>query len=165
MSLLPAADYQPAIQSLFDRTAAALRALLPEARIEHLGASSIPGAWSKGDLDIGVFVPPPAHAATVAFLGERGWAVKEDTLRTPALCMLLAPPGMAPGYDLALQIVATGSSFEDFLHFRDALRADASLVAAYDEVKRRHWAAGEDAYRAAKARFIESVLAARRDCL
>lgn len=165
MSLLPAADYQPALQALFDHTAAELRALLPGARIEHLGASAIPGAWSKGDLDIGVFVPPAAHAATVARLCDRGWQVKEDTLRTPELCMLLAPPGMAPGHDLALQIAAAGSAFEDFLHFRDALRADATLVAAYDEVKRRHWAAGEDAYRAAKARFIESVLAARRDCL
>jgi GrpB-like predicted nucleotidyltransferase (UPF0157 family) len=165
MKILAAADYQPALQSLFERTAAALQARLPGARIEHIGASSIPGACSKGDLDIAVIVAPASHAAVVAQLCGEGWHIKRDTLRTPELCMLLAPDAWAEGQDLALQIVASGSTFEDFLAFRDALRADPALVAAYDEVKRRHAADGEDAYRTAKARFIESVLARPGDCL
>ncbi|MDL5030798.1 GrpB family protein [Pelomonas sp. APW6] len=165
MKILAAADYQPALLALFDRSAAALRALLPQARVEHVGASSIPGASSKGDLDIAVIVPPEAHAQAVARLGEAGFQIKTDTLRTPALCMLLAPGDWSEGHDLALQVIASGSAFEDFLVFRDALRADPALVAAYDEVKRRHAGAGEDAYRTAKARFIESVLARSGDCL
>ena len=165
MSLLPAADYQPALLALFDRSAAVLRQWLPQAGIEHIGASSIPGAWSKGDLDICLLVPAHEHAAAVQRLCAQGCQVKPDTLRTPALCMLLAPPALAEGRDLALQLIARGSAFEDFLRFRDALRKDPALVAAYDAVKHRHWDEGEDAYRAAKARFIESVLAACGDCL
>ena len=165
MKILAAADYQPAILALFDRSAAALRALLPDARVEHVGASSIPGASSKGDLDVAVIVAPEAHAQVVARLGEAGFQIKTDTLRTPALCMLIAPGDWSEGHDLALQVIASGSEFEDFLVFRDALRADPALVAAYDEVKHRHAAAGEDAYRTAKARFIESVLARPDDCL
>lgn len=165
MKILAAADYQPAVLSLFERTAAALQARLPGARIEHIGSSSIPGACSKGDLDIAVIVAPASHAAVVAQLCDEGWHIKQDTLRTPELCMLIAPDAWAEGHDLALQIVASGSAFEDFLAFRDALRADPALVAAYDAVKRRHAADGEDAYRTAKARFIESVLARPGDCL
>lgn len=165
MPLLDAPDYQPAVQALFDRSAAALAAVLPGARVEHIGSSSIPGALSKGDLDIAVIVDPASHAQVVARLCDEGFEIKTDTLRTPALCMLIAPAAWAQGHDLALQIVAAGSEFEDFLRFRDALRADPALVAAYDEVKRRHWAEGEDAYRTAKARFIESVLEAAGDCL
>ncbi len=165
MPLLAAADYQPALQALFERIEARLRPLLPGARIEHIGASSIPGASSKGDLDICVIVPPAEHARVVDLLRGRGYHVKPDTLRTPELCMLVASQEVAEGQDLALQIVAQDSAFEDFLRFREALRRDPALVAAYDAVKRRHWDQGEDAYRAAKARFIESVLAAGGDCL
>ena len=88
MRLLDAADYQPAVQALFDRTAAALKALLPGARVEHVGASSIPGACSKGDLDICVLVPPEAHAQVVDLLCGQGFEIKQDTLRTPALCKI-----------------------------------------------------------------------------
>ncbi|MEO3715452.1 GrpB family protein [Roseateles flavus] len=165
MRLLAAADYQPAVQALFERCAAALQALLPDAQVEHVGASSLPGACSKGDLDICVLVAPEAHPQVVARLCAQGFEIKADTLRTPELCMLLAPPDWAQGQDLALQIVARGSSFEDFLRFRDALRREPALVAAYDAVKRAHADQGEDAYRAAKARFIESVLARPGDCL
>ncbi len=165
MPLLAAADYQPAVQALFERIEADLRPLLPRARIEHIGASSIPGALSKGDLDICVIVPPAEHAQVIELLCGRGYHVKPDTLRTPALCMLVAAPELAGNQDLALQIVAQGSEFEDFLRFREALRKEPALVAAYDAVKRRHWDQGEDAYRAAKARFIESVLARGGDCL
>ena len=165
MPLLAAADYQPAVQALFERIEADLRSLLPRARIEHIGASSIPGALSKGDLDICVIVPAAEHAPVVELLCGRGYHVKPDTLRTPELCMLVAARELAGDQDLALQIVAQGSEFEDFLQFREALRRDPALVAAYDAVKRQHWDQGEDAYRAAKARFIESVLAQGGDCL
>lgn len=124
MPLLAAADYQPALQALFDRSAAALQRLLPEARGEHVGASSIPGACSKGDLDICVIVAPERHAEVVALLCGQGFGIKKDTLRR-----------------------------------------EPALVAAYESVKRAHWGQGEDAYRAAKARFIESVLARPGDCL
>ncbi|MBB2483689.1 GrpB family protein [Mitsuaria sp. WAJ17] len=165
MPLLAAADYQPALKALFDRTAAALQVLLPGARVEHVGSSSIPGACSKGDLDLCVLVAPGAHAQVVDLLCGQGFEIKQGTLRTPELCMLQAPPEWARGHDLALQIVALGSTFEDFLRFRDALRREPALVAAYNALKRAHWDQGEDAYRAAKARFIESVLARPGDCL
>lgn len=49
---------------------------------EHVGSSSVPGAISKGDLDIYVGVDPQEHASAVLKLIDCGYKVKADTLRT-----------------------------------------------------------------------------------
>jgi GrpB-like predicted nucleotidyltransferase (UPF0157 family) len=55
---------EPAIRStvnaVFESLNAMLTALLPEARIEHIGSTAIPGAVTKGDLDIRVQVEQSA---------------------------------------------------------------------------------------------------------
>lgn len=159
MKLLPPEAYQAAAEAAFRMEASRLHALLPEAHIEHVGSSAVPGLLSKGDLDLCVLVPQDAHASAVQSLVQAGYAIKPDTLRTPELCMLLPPePCAAPGLDLAVQLVARGSRFEFFLHFRDALRADPALVARYNELKRAHEHADPARYREAKAHFVAEVL-------
>jgi GrpB-like predicted nucleotidyltransferase (UPF0157 family) len=143
--------------SVFDSVSSEVSHLLPDVQIEHIGASAIPGAVSKGDLDICVLVAPQAHAQAVQVLEAASYAIKADTLRTPALCMLLSPRA---DMDVALQVVAKGSEFEFFLHFRDALRADPALVEQYNQLKTRFATSGEERYRAEKSRFITAVLTA-----
>lgn len=173
MELLEAADYQPELQRRFQRLQAWLQACLPGGwSLSHVGSSAIPGAISKGDLDVCLLVPPDAHAAWVARLEALGYVVKVDTLRTPELCMLEMhephgthgthePYGKHGASEHAVQLVAQGSVFEDFLRFRDRLSADPALVQAYNQVKRQAARLDEDGYRAAKSAFIESVLAQR----
>lgn len=158
MNLLDAAQYQSFAGTVFDEVARELIQLLPHARVEHVGASSIPGAISKGDLDICVAVPASAHADAVEALVSAGYAIKQDTLRTPALCMLLSP---RRDWDVALQVIAAGSEFEFFMRFRDALRASPELVEQYNQIKRNAAALGRERYRDDKARFIETVLGTR----
>lgn len=155
MELFPADAYQAALAARFDAVAAPLRAWVPEGRLEHIGSSSVPGAVSKGDLDLCLIVPAAAHADTVARLQAQGYEEQLDTLRTPELCMLNAPSTWP---EHAVQVVAAGSEFEDFLQFRDALRADAELVQQYNAIKQAHAGSGEAAYRAAKSDFIARVL-------
>ena len=155
MKLLEPAQYQGTAAAIFAAESAQIAAILPRAHIEHIGASSIAGAISKGDLDICVLVPMQDHARSVNTLEAAGYVVKSDTLRTPALCMLQSP---CTTLDVALQVVATGSEFEFFLHFRDALRANPPLVAQYNQLKQRFAASGMDRYREEKSRFIAEVL-------
>lgn len=157
MRLLKPSKYQEQAVSIFTAVASKVSRLLPDAQLEHIGASAIPGAVSKGDLDICVLVAPQAHAQAVQTLEAAGYAIKADTMRTPALCMLLSPRS---DMDVALQVVAKGSEFEFFLHFRDALRADPSLVEQYNQLKTRFATRGEERYRAEKSRFITAVLTA-----
>ena len=146
MKILAAADYQPAILALFDRSAAALRALLPQARVEHVGASSIPGASSKGDLDIAVIVAPEAHAQVVSRLGEAGFQIKTDTLRTPALCRsapsAVNSPRLARGTHLAVEgydvvsYIESGKAAKGKPEFQSAYRG-VNYRFASDESRRR----------------------------
>jgi GrpB-like predicted nucleotidyltransferase (UPF0157 family) len=157
MKLLSPSEYQPLACAIFESLSDELSRLLPKARIEHVGASSIAGAVSKGDLDICVAVVAHDHAATVQALQASGYLVKANTLRTPELCMLLSP---RKDLDVALQVVVEGSRFGFFMQFRDALRADPRLVESYNELKRKFSDSEAECYRAEKAKFIEAVLRA-----
>ncbi|RYF30289.1 MAG: GrpB family protein [Comamonadaceae bacterium] len=155
MKLLEPAEYQVAAENVFLQVRDEILHVLPEARVEHIGASSIQGSVSKGDVDICVIVDSLAHELAVSALQRLGYSVKADTLRTAELCMLESE---RQDVDLALQVVAGGSRFEFFMTFRDALRSDPSLAAAYNEVKLKHQDMSAADYRAAKTRFIEAVL-------
>ena len=153
---LEAQQYQPGAIELFETVAAEIRVCLPDARIEHVGASSIPGAVSKGDLDVFIGVSRQRFARALALLRKLGYREKKGTLRTDALCMLETDKH---GSDVAIQLVENGSRFEMFLTFRDRLRCDARLLQEYNEMKLGCSGLGEDAYRSRKSAFIEDALA------
>lgn len=152
--LLPP-QYQPRLKRLFHQVAHEIRQRLPDARVEHIGASSIPGAISKGDLDVFVGIARCQFRQSIVLLREVGFSEKRDTLRTPSLCML---ESQRYSCGVAVQLVENGSRFEMFLEFRDALRRDPRLVVDYNNMKRRCEGLDEDCYRAIKGTFIEGIL-------
>ena len=156
MRFLAAEEYQPRVERLFALVASEVRAAVASARIEHIGASAVPGAISKGDLDVFLGIERQDFDHTISVLGTLGYTVKEDTLRTESLCMLETPRYDSP---VAIQIVENGSQFEMFLTFRDALRRDAALLRAYNAMKRSCEGFCEERYRAVKASFVEDALA------
>ena len=127
--------------------------LLPGARVEHIGSSSVPGAISKGDLDIFVGVNP--HQVEYAALALRGlgFQEKENTLRTSELCMLELNES-----NIALQVVANGSEYEFFIEFRNALLNSTELLNAYNQLKKNCACCNETEYREIKSKFILEVL-------
>ena len=157
MKFLYPNQYQKICFDLFNNYLPLLERSLPAARIEHVGASSIIGAISKGDLDIYVEVTLDEMDNAIKELVELGFIEKLDTLRTSELCMLEA----GNGDDVAVQLVAKDSEFEFFLHFRDALNSDKALVEQYNQLKSRFEGRSQASYRAAKSKFIEQVLACR----
>lgn len=155
MRLLHPTDYQPEAASRFVSARSQIQRLLPSAVVEHIGSSAIPGALSKGDLDICVLVAPTHHELYVLTLTNFGYVEKRDTLRTEQLCML---EWHKPGEEHAVQLVASGSPFEMFIAFRDALLACPALVAEYNQLKLNAAHVCEVEYRAAKSTFIERVI-------
>lgn len=154
MQFYTAEQYQTACHEMFERYESDIKKLLPNARVEHVGASSIPLAISKGDLDIFVGVELKELEDAVERLTTLGFKEKLDTLRTPELCMLES----ISSDDVALQLVANGSEFECFLAFRDRLSASADLVEKYNTLKISCEGWPQDKYRKKKAAFIEHVL-------
>lgn len=160
MKIYPPEEYQPAASAAYAKASVALKVLAPDARIEHVGSSAIPGAYSKGDVDICVCVRPAGFEATLAALLSAGYRIKPDTLRTSQLCML-----ESGGTDIphAVQLIAAGSKFEFFFAFRDALRRDPQLVSRYNALKLNAARLGEADYRREKSRFIDEVLAGENE--
>ncbi|WP_373952304.1 GrpB family protein [Vibrio pomeroyi] len=154
MKFYPAEQYQTACHEKFARYERDIRKLIPNTRVEHVGASSIPSAVSKGDLDISVGVELGELEDVIGRLTTLGFKEKLDTLRTPELCMLES----TSSDDVALQVVANGSEFECFLTFRDKLRATPALVEQYNALKVSCEGWPQEEYREKKADFIEHVL-------
>jgi len=155
MRFLEAKEYQRRAVELFDAVAAEIHACLRDARVEHIGASSVPGAVSKGDLDVFVGVPRDGFEKATRLLEGLGYRQKPGTLQTDALRMLETAKH---GSDVAIQLVENGSRFEMFLTFRDLLRRDPGLLRRYNEMKLACSGLGEDAYRERKSAFIERIL-------
>jgi GrpB-like predicted nucleotidyltransferase (UPF0157 family) len=140
------------VAGIFAARRAELELLLPEARIEHIGSTAVPGSLTKGDLDICAIVAPGEFEPASRALADR-FAIHQPENWSTTLASFTAPP--EDGIDVGIQLVPAGSPDEEhFVGWRDRLRADPALHARYDELKRRHQDDGMDAYRAAKERLI-----------
>jgi GrpB-like predicted nucleotidyltransferase (UPF0157 family) len=155
MQFLHPRSYQPLARRVFSSLSREIRRKLPTAIVEHIGSSSIPGLWSKGDLDVYVGVAPEAFADAIAALKTLGFVEKRGTLRNKSLW-----PFEVPGYELdtGIQLVAIGSRFEYFRNFRDLLKSNARLRANYNRLKKASSHLNSNSYRRAKSRFIERLL-------
>ncbi|MGE0482163.1 MAG: GrpB family protein [Phycisphaerae bacterium] len=136
---------------------AELSILLPHADIQHVGSTSVPGALTKGDLDIAVRVSAGRFERGEAVLARR-FARNEGNERTTEFASFKDDDADPP---LGVQLVVAGSEADTFVRFRDALRADAALVAEYNALKQSFEGRAMDAYRVAKWAFIDRVLALR----
>lgn len=143
-----------------ERAFAAWRAMLepilpPASEIEHIGATAVPGCMTKGDVDIVVRVNASDFADADAALAAK-LARNTGSIRTEQFAAFEKREAEPPL--LGVQLVVRGSTFDDFAMFRDRLLSDPQLLAAYNALKREHQGKSMDAYRAAKAAFIEGAL-------
>ncbi|MGE0115793.1 MAG: GrpB family protein [Steroidobacteraceae bacterium] len=145
-------------ERLFLDVKARLQRMLPDAEIMHVGSTAIPGALTKGDLDIVVRVAPAYFKEAdrqLANLFDRN----AGSLRNEEFS---AFQDVASNPELGIQLVVKGASDDHFLLWRQLLEQSLELRQAYDELKMRFEGAEMEAYRAAKAIFIETHLGLRR---
>lgn len=152
--------YHPAWPELFAAEAARIAAALDglPLRLEHVGSTSVPGLAAKPIVDILAGRPPGEPAAPyVAALrragydhrGEQGIPGREFFRR-----------GTPRSYHVHLAEEG-GRFWRDHLRFRDALRADPSLAAAYEALKRElaaRYPQDREAYIEGKTAFVTGVL-------
>jgi GrpB-like predicted nucleotidyltransferase (UPF0157 family) len=151
------ADFREAAHRAYDEHRRALAALLPRARIEHVGSTAVPGSVTKGDLDICVVVEPADFADADALLGGR-YRRNPASIHTAEFAAFTADGG---AIDVGIQLVAAGSRWDAFVRWRDLLRNDPEARRAYDALKRRYEGKPMDAYRAAKSDFIDRTMSDR----
>lgn len=142
------------VSAVFDSLNTTLTALLPTARIEHVGSTSIPGAVTKGDLDICVQVAQRAFPEADRVLAER-FARNVGSHQSASLSSFVDDSWPVP---VGVQLVAFGGNEDFFLRWRDLLRSSPEILNQYDQLKRRWHGRSHQEYRAAKAKFIEQML-------
>ena len=142
------------VTAVFDNLRSTLAALLPEARIEHIGSTSIPGAVTKGDLDICVQVERSAFQEADRILAGR-FARNFGSHQTASLSSFVDNSWPVP---VGVQLVVLGGDEDFFLRWRDLLRRSPEVLKQYDQLKRRWHGCPHAGYRAAKSKFIEETL-------
>jgi GrpB-like predicted nucleotidyltransferase (UPF0157 family) len=131
--------------------------MLPAAHVDHVGSTSIPGALTKGDVDLLVRVDAERFDAAVAAL-RSCYAVHQPENWAPAYASFADPePTDLP---VGVQLAVAGSA-DDLLFgaFLDALIDDPALLAEYNALKLRHDGDEYERYTGVKREFVERVLA------
>jgi GrpB-like predicted nucleotidyltransferase (UPF0157 family) len=155
VAVLAPRDYQDVASAAYEDAELLLTAILPDARIEHVGASAVPGAYSRGGVDICVAAPRGAFDEALGVLGEAGYVQGSLDDGRDRSALLAAPDAAVP---LRLRLVETGSAHESLMRLRDALRTDPALLARYNAIKIEAGPLGGAAYARAKAAFFADVL-------
>jgi GrpB-like predicted nucleotidyltransferase (UPF0157 family) len=146
---------RPRIRRALQRVTAELSSSLPDALIEHVGATAVPGSLTKGDLDVLVRVPESQFQPAAAQL-KRRFAPKPEN-RPADLASFEAEPedGVLIGVQL---VVAGGRTDRLFVRWRDRLIQEPDLLQRYNEFKQEHRDLDYPEYTEAKAKFIEREL-------
>jgi GrpB-like predicted nucleotidyltransferase (UPF0157 family) len=159
--------YDPAWPARFAAEAARVRTALGAhaLAVEHVGSTAVPGLAGKPVLDLGIAVASEAAAdACVAPLVGLGYESRGPYGDDPRRRYFVRDQGGARVAQIHLYVLPA-AAWDEKLAFRDALRADPALAAAYAAEKRRvadavGWDKG--AYSVAKGPFVERVLAGLR---
>ena len=147
-------DIQSQINETFLWLESSIKVLLPDATIEHVGSSAIPGALTKGDVDVMVQVEAAQFASARSALDSRFSYNPE----MPPEDEFVSYSGEYQGMDFGIQLVSGNDDQFGFLRWREALKADSELLTKYNRAKQSRADSDMEAYRAAKSALILSFL-------
>jgi len=146
------------IQDRIDATVNHLRSIcartLPGLELHHIGSTSIPGAITKGDVDMLVQVDPALFEDTRRLL-DSVFAHNPEMTPEPDF---VSYSGAFAGTDFGIQLTMTGDTEYRFIDLREKMRENPDLVEKYNETKRNADRSSMDSYRESKSAFIEALL-------
>jgi GrpB-like predicted nucleotidyltransferase (UPF0157 family) len=157
-------EFDPAWPAAYAAERERLAAVLPAARIHHIGSTAVPGLAAKPVIDMIAFVED-LNANVAAVVERAGYSLPErfnaGLLHRRFLCY------PTPSYRTHhLHLVDRAEDLEACIGFRDVLRADAQLAADYVALKRRlaeRYREDRAGYTEAKSEFIMGCAGATRD--
>ncbi|QDB79859.1 GrpB family protein [Georgenia wutianyii] len=141
----------------FAAVAARLEALVPEAHVEHMGSTAVPGLPAKDVVDVLVGVAAPDVVPTARRLVAAGFDLEGQRDHH---CWLSS--SSRARREVVVHVVEHGGrAWDRRVAFRDLLREDAGARRAYLAVKERaaSSAHGWDEYTQAKSGVVADLLA------
>jgi GrpB-like predicted nucleotidyltransferase (UPF0157 family) len=158
--------YDPRWSALFEEEAARLRSTLggePIAGLEHFGSTAIPHLAAKPIIDILIAVPSldVARAVFPAKLETLDYVFWADNPKNDRLFFVKGMPPYGERRTHHVHVTEPAGELWQRLAFRDYLRAHPDEAARYEALKRKlalEHQADREAYTAAKAGYVESVM-------
>jgi GrpB-like predicted nucleotidyltransferase (UPF0157 family) len=156
-------DYDPCAAQVAERIAQLITTQLPMVTVEHIGSTAVPGCAGKGVVDLMVVYPKGQLGIVKKALARLGFQRQTVGFLHPETRPMrvgsLEHQGTA--FPLHVHVLASSSSEVAQLRaFRDRLRADPPLVAAYVARKKEIIAAGiadPAVYTRMKSLFFQQV--------
>jgi GrpB-like predicted nucleotidyltransferase (UPF0157 family) len=144
----------PGIGEAFRSERERILALLPDAEVVHTGASSVPRALTRGDLDIQVRVPPSRFDGALGTL-DAVYARYRPDIWSHGFAAFVAEAAVPTG----LVLTAIGAEHDRlFTRSWEQLRREPEFLQALNELK-LGWEGSEDdgGYEEAKAAFFAAL--------
>lgn len=157
-------EHQSVWAEHYAQIAAELSDLIREARIEHIGSTSVAGLCAKPVIDVLLGAPKlDVIEESISVLAARDYRYRSEYEGELPQRRYFVRPATATLPRVHVHgVVIDAPLWRDHLAFRDALRGDAGLLRRYAALKRelalRH-AGDKAAYTEAKSPFIAAVLA------
>lgn len=147
----PKEEIESVADEVFARQRSRVLALVPSADVQHVGATAVPGALTKGDLDLVVRVPAPDFAAARERLSEIYGIHQPESWDASFASFVDAGEAAMP---VGVQLVVIGSDADVFVSARDRLRAQPDVLRSLNALKAAHEGRSHEGYRAAKSAFF-----------
>jgi GrpB-like predicted nucleotidyltransferase (UPF0157 family) len=156
--------YDPVAVEVAGRITDQIAGLLPGVTVEHIGSTAVPGCGGKGIIDLLLIYGAGQLDAVKQRLDDMGFQLQTVGLLFPETRPMRVGAVEYEGrcFQIHVHVVRAGiPEIEALRYFRETLRADPRLVAAYVEWKRAILADGitdRKLYTQRKSVFIRSVL-------
>jgi len=154
VSFLPEAHFRTRVFRRFEQLTGELTVLIPDADIQHVGSTAIPGSLTKGDLDIQVRV----SAATYPIAKQRLAEIYDVNVGGFAAGDAVSFEDYTSVPSVGVHLTVIGGSADIQWRFRDLLAASEALRREYDDLKRQFEGKSMARYREAKEKFVMRVL-------
>ncbi|GIM47285.1 hypothetical protein DNHGIG_28340 [Collibacillus ludicampi] len=142
------------VEILFKQQKERIKELLPDADVQHVGSTAIPGTITKGDLDIQVRVTADVFPDAVKTLTKL-YELNDGSIQTDCFRAFKDDTFDPP---LGVQLTVIGSEHDIFYKIRDVLLNNPMYRKQYNELKRQYEGKDMDDYRSAKRLFFERLM-------
>jgi GrpB-like predicted nucleotidyltransferase (UPF0157 family) len=152
---VPSQSYLQKLESLFEAHRKQILDLLPTARVEHIGATSVPKLLTKGDLDLQVSVLAQDFSQAVALLQTEYLTHQLENWTESYASFKIDKESEIP---VGVQLVIQDSESDIFVKSRDLLLTYPDKVEELNRLKRLHSGGDMERYIQEKGDFFTRLL-------
>ncbi|KKS30458.1 MAG: hypothetical protein UV60_C0008G0020 [Parcubacteria group bacterium GW2011_GWA2_43_11] len=147
VTFITSEELRPLVTRVFGEEVLRIAKLVPTAEVSHVGATSIPGSLTSGDLDISINVSQKEFPLTVQAL-QKLYHQNHPEMWTDEFALFHKKDH--PLIPISIIVSVKGSRFDEHVQQRDLLRNNRELLEEYNSLKRSFEGKTLEEYSAAK---------------